>query len=822
MPIFPISFDLSSLDGVNGFKLTGIDDYDASGRSVSSAGDVNGDGFDDVIIGAPFAGPNGTQGTGESYIVFGKGTAFGSSVNLAGLDGTNGFVLVGTHGNAGFSVSSAGDINNDGNDDIIIGAYTARGDDFNSGESYVLLGKTSAFGAVTQVSSLDGANGFRLDGEGFGDRIGRSVSTAGDVNGDGFDDIIVGGAGGDYNYLGTNGQSYIVFGKAGNFSSIIDLVDLDGSNGFKVIGIDEGDLSGYSVSSAGDVNGDGFDDIIIGAKEADISSGFGADGETYVVFGKASGFSASFSLSNIDGSNGFQLNGIDSSDRSGGSVSSAGDFNGDGYDDIIIGASYGYSGGSSSVGESYIVFGKAGGFAAATSLSTLDGSNGFRIDGVDAGERSGISVSSAGDINGDGFDDVIIGATGKNSFAGASYIVFGKAGGFSAAFDLANLDGENGFQINGANSSDLSGYSVSSAGDVNGDGFGDVIIGSYNASPGSTNGAGESYIVFGIAPTASVTLVGSAADQTINGGSFDDVLSGLGGADTLNGASGKDTATYAAATSGVNVYLQYTGIDTGGAGIDTLISIENLTGSAFNDRLIGDASDNVLTGGAGDDIIKGKGGNDTFYGGDGTDRLTGGAGDDIMSGGAGNDILFALAGLDILNGGADDDFLYGGRDNDTLNGDSGDDELRGNLGNDIMNGGAGIDDLRGGGQNDTLDGGADNDFLFGENGLDILFGGAGNDSLTGGAGSGFLDGLRDTFVYSDTAAGGGGFDRIKDWENGTDKIDLTAFNFTDFNADVLPLASDISGGLRISFGGGDVLFVEGFLLADFDVSDVLL
>jgi len=120
----------------------------------------------------------------------------------------------------------------------------------------------------------------------------------------------------------------------------------------------------------------------------------------------------------LDGMNGFRLDGIDSGDQSGFSVSSAGDVNGDGFDDLIIGAHRAASSGDSYAGESYVVFGKSGAFASAVNLSTLDGTTGFRIDGIDASDYSGGSVSSAGDVNGDGFDDLIIGAYGGRSRRG--------------------------------------------------------------------------------------------------------------------------------------------------------------------------------------------------------------------------------------------------------------------------------------------------------------------------------------------------------------------------------------------------------------------
>ncbi|MFO0943443.1 MAG: hypothetical protein U0930_22130 [Pirellulales bacterium] len=504
---------------------------------VGGLGDVNNDGYEYFAV-----SNSEIPESGALHVVFGKARP-GASIDLTNL-GSGGVKIQGLHSQHGLgvSVSSAGDTNGDGFGDFLVGALNRGISDGNLwGEAYLIFG-SSSLPAVIDLSAL-GSGGVRLLSPAIGSLLGLSVSGAGDVNADGYSDIIVGAP-------SSIGKSYLVFGRS-NFPTTIDVSQI---TGLVTITGSQSDFAGH-VSGSGDVNGDGYSDLLIGAPGGDAMLDAKTDaGESYIVFGGPS-LPASIQLSNL-GSAGVTIFGADAGDRSGGVLNILGDVNGDGFDEIAIAAQQADSAGNAKpdAGESYIVFGKAA-LPATIDLAAL-GNAGATIWGADTGDLSGFSLDGAGDLNADGYDDLIIGALAADSLnnsrtdAGESYVIFGGAA-LASSIDLAAL-GNSGLTIWGADSYDESGNSVGGAGDVNGDGFDDLLIGAPGGDGLGNNslGLGESYLVLGAnqftnsvthpGTAASETLIGSAAANVMVGGRGNDVLVGNGGGDILRAGQGND------------------------------------------------------------------------------------------------------------------------------------------------------------------------------------------------------------------------------------------------------------------------------------------
>lgn len=333
------------------------------------------------------------------------------------------------------------------------------------------------------------------------------------------------------------------------------------------------------------------------------------------------------------------------------SVSVLGDINGDGIDDFAIGAPNHDLNEDEGSGQIYVIYGKTGVTRDTVAIGALAAGDGFVIRG-EPSSRTGQAVSGAGDFNGDGIGDILLGAAGLES----AFVVFGQAGATRSLFRIGDFPQGSAVVIAGDGTFDRFGTSASGAGDVNGDGIGDIIIGApLKNSPDIDSGS--AFVVYGSRPTVAVQRDGTGAAQsifggdladTINGMAGDDTIDGGKGADSLDGGEGADLLRYAASTAGVSVNLGTNIVSGGDAGGDVILNFEGVIGSAFGDRLDGSSGGDHLSGGAGSDRISGSGGSDSLAGGAGKDQLTGGSGSDVFLFGSMLDMTAKATTTDII------------------------------------------------------------------------------------------------------------------------------------------------------------------------------
>jgi hypothetical protein len=526
------------------------------GGSVCSAGDVNGDGYSDIIVGAHYF-DNGQINEGRAFVYIGSASGLFTTANWT-AESDQAFALF------GWSVSTAGDVNGDGYSDVIVGASHYDNGQPGEGRAFVYYGSRSGLSATANWT----AESDQIDAE-----FGYSVSTAGDVNGDGYSDVIVGARLYD-NGQTDEGRAFVYHGSAGGLSASVNWTAESNQT----------DASfGKDVSTAGDVNGDGYSDVIIGAHQYD--NGQINEGRAFVYHGSASGLSTTAN---------WTAESNQTSAYFGTTVSTAGDVNGDGYSDVIVGASH-YDNGQTDEGRAFVYYGSASGLSATAN---------WTAESDQASAYFGLSVSTAGDINGDGYSDLIVGAThydNGQSNEGRAFVYYGSASGLSTT---ANWTAES--DVIGS----LFGCSVSTAGDVNGDGYSDVIIGAYKYNNGQTD-EGRVFVFNGSASGLPLLSNWSAeSDQAsawfgysvstagdVNGDGFSDVMVGAWFYD--NGQTNEGRAfVYHGSASGLASTPNWTA-ESNQSDAQFGISVStagDVNGDGYSDVIVGaDYFDNVQT-----------------------------------------------------------------------------------------------------------------------------------------------------------------------------------------------------------------------------------
>ena len=581
--------------------------------SVASAGDVNGDGFDDLIVGAPFFDGSQTD-EGRAVLYFGgTGASFNTTVDaVLGLAQPSAFF--------GVSVAGAGDVNGDGYADVLVGSSGFDGAATNTGAALLYFGGPGAFNTGIDAN---------LQSSNIGVRFGSSLAGVGDVNGDGFADIVI-GAPFYINGQTNEGAAFLYLGGAGAFNSGTDAhFEINQVNAF----------FGSSVAAAGDLNSDGFSDVIIGAPRYD--NGQTDEGGAFVYYGGST-------VNNV-------LDATLEADQAGADMGSAvtslGDVNADGYADVAVRAPL-FDGSNTDVGQLFVYLGAASGIVS-TPYKQFD-------SGLVSMARLGFA-RGGGDFNGDGFTDLIAGApelTATLASQGRALIYFGgtvKDNGIAEA------------RVESGQGSGQLGHSVA-IGDVNGDGYADLVTGAFGFDGPSSRGggvinSGRVSLYFGGAagfnttpdaqldgPQANARAGAAVAVGDVNGDGFGDVI--VGAPEYSNGSN---------LEGAVLIYF-------GGAGqfnneADATLEVNQVSAAfgfsvAYAGDVNGDGYGDVLVGAPNyDNPLVDEGALFLYFGG----PIFDGSADAILSGGQGSAFLgWRVAGAGDLNGDGFADIAGGG------------------------------------------------------------------------------------------------------------------------------------------------------------------
>ncbi|MBI1315204.1 hypothetical protein GC176_28265 [bacterium] len=868
--------------------------YDAFGNAIAAIGDLDGDGVADVAVGARNDSSVG-QGQGAIHVLFmNSDGSVKSSMTIA--SGVNGGPTLANGDGFGSSLAAIGDLDGDGIAELAVGAdFDSQIGGVNSRRGSVHILFLNSDGTVrTSTKIADSTNGGPALAD--ADRFGSAVSSLGDLDGDGVPDIAVGAMGDGVDGSGevNRGAVHVLFlNTDGSVKSSAKIGS--GMGGGPMLGDD--DHFGCSLAVLPDLDGDGIVDLAVGAY---LDS---ASGAVHVLHLKADG-SVSSSIRIANGVNGGpSLTGFD---RFGVSVTSAGDLDGDGIADLVVGANGDDTGGSDSFanrGAIYALLLNSDGSAKSSAKIAHQTGGGPTLSNYDF---FGASVASIGDLDGDGVVDLAVGADGDDTGGSANYSDRGavhvlflapaltagpvdvtlpgageyhifRDGAEIVVLDISGPELLRGtaalvsvLRIEGSAGDDIvvvldSGVAVDTPIVFTGNDGNDFFSASTATGPVNLTGNGGNDTLGG--GSANDTLNGGSGSDNLIGGLGDDLLRGQGstgdtlhgsdGDDTLDGGSGNDviyevfdgdaTLTNSVMTgrgndtviSAERAVLQGSGVSAGQRFDLTAFFTAGLTsstvvGSGGDDTILATDGSDVINGAGGSDVVDGRGGNDRLFGGSGADTLLGGAGDDLLkglggtgdrlSGGDGNDTLnggrgvdrvfetgdvdFTLTnssltglGTDViqaievaeLNGGPSDNVIdvstfSGFKGFTLLRGNGGNDSIIGSAMNDVINGGDGNDTLLGKVGNDTLNGEDGNDGLSGADGDDVLDGGRGYDIGFGGMGNDSLAGGNavDTLIGGDgddTLAGNDGTDTLVGGTGNNDPSAGDVFNDATANID---------------------------------------
>ncbi len=543
---------LGSQTGINTQPKTifyGGHENDHMGSSIACAGDVNGDGYSDILIGAEYY-DIGQFNEGAVFVYQGsKDGIVAGPISTLESNQVDGWF--------GTAVASAGDVNGDGYSDIIIGCYTYDNGQTDEGHVFIYHGGAEGIGTKDAVTVSNNKTSAQM---------GLSVAGAGDVNADGYDDVIVGAPTFDDGQVG-EGAAFVYYGSIdGLVTNTYHLLQKDQANSY----------FGGSVAGAGDVNGDGFDDVLVGAKE--FTLGESNEGVVFIYLGSAMGINTKIITWVVQSNK--------ASSDFGFTVAGAGDINRDGYADFLVGAPL-----YTNAGNVFVYYG-----------SQQPPTNPVNIPGPQPNSHFGEAVASAGDVNGDGYADIIAGAWATNyaeQGEGAAYIYHGSSGAFNI----------NPTKILEKNQIDANfGYAVASAGDVNGDGYSDVIVGARYFDNGEFN-EGAAFVYYGTiggindvtpTPTSLEANVGGAyfgaslsCAGDVNGDGYSDVI--VGSYNLSNGQNSEGKAyVFHGSPNGVKTTNSFSiESDESGANMGRAVSgAGDVNGDGFSDIIVGTSAFN--------------------------------------------------------------------------------------------------------------------------------------------------------------------------------------------------------------------------------------